>query len=71
VLQAPPASSSADALVLGKLTDGVVLVIAANSTRRETTRQVKDSFDAAEVRLLGAVLDERTFPIPEGLYRKL
>ena len=71
VLHAPPAAHSADALVLGKLTDGVVLVIAANSTRRETTRQVKNSFDAAQVRLLGAVLDERTFPIPEALYRKL
>jgi len=71
VLAAPPAAHSADALVLGKLTDGVVLVIAANRTRRETTRQVKDSFDAAQVRLLGAVLDERTFPIPEALYRKL
>jgi Mrp family chromosome partitioning ATPase len=71
LLQAPPATSSADALVLGKLADGVVLVIAANATRRETTRQVKDSFAAAQVRLLGAVLDERTFPIPEALYRKL
>lgn len=71
VLAAPPVAHSADALVLGKLTDGVVLVIAANRTRRETTRQVKDSLDAAKVRLLGAVLDERTFPIPEALYRKL
>lgn len=71
VLHAPPAGGSADALVLGKLMDGVVLVIEANRTRRETTRQVKDSFDAAQVRLLGAVLDERTFPIPEVLYRKL
>ena len=71
LFQAPPAAYSADALVLGKLIDGVVLVIAANSTRRETTRQIRDSFDAAQVRLLGAVLDERTFPIPEALYRKL
>lgn len=71
LLHAPPASGYADALVLGKLTDGVILVVEANATRRETTRQVKEGFDAAQVRLLGAVLNERTFPIPEGLYRKL
>jgi Mrp family chromosome partitioning ATPase len=47
------------------------LVIEANSTRRETTRKAKESLEAANVRLLGAVLNKRTFPIPEVFYRKL
>jgi hypothetical protein len=27
--------------------------------------------ESAHVRILGAVLDQRTFPIPEKLYRRL
>ncbi|MBI3668284.1 MAG: CpsD/CapB family tyrosine-protein kinase [Acidobacteria bacterium] len=71
LIDAPPASPHGDAALLGKLADGVVLVVEANSTRRETTRQVKESFESAKVRLLGTVLNQRTFPIPESLYRKL
>jgi capsular exopolysaccharide synthesis family protein len=70
LIDAAPASLYGDAALLGKLTDGVVLVVEANSTRRETTRQVKEHFEAAKVRLLGTVLNQRTFPIPESLYRK-
>ena len=71
LINAPPASLYADAALLGKLVDGVILVLKSSSTRRETARKVKESFDAASVRLIGAVLNERTFPIPERLYRKL
>ena len=71
LLLAPPACAYADAMVLGKLADGVVLVVEANATRCEAARQVKESFAAAGAHLLGAVLNERTFPIPERLYRKL
>ena len=49
----------------------VVLVVQANSTRREAARKGKESLDSANVRLLGVVLNERTFPIPEVLYRKI
>ncbi len=71
LIDAPPASLHGDAALLGKLSDGVVLVVEANSTRRETTRQVKETFEAGKVRLLGTVLNQRTLPIPESLYRKL
>ena len=71
LINAPPASLYADAALLGKLVDGVILVLKSSSTRRETARKVKESFDDASVRLIGAVLSERTFPIPERLYRKL
>ena len=71
LITAPPADLYADAAVVGKLVDGVVLVVEANSTRRETAKQVKESLDSANVKILGAVLDKRTFPIPEALYRRL
>lgn len=71
VIDAPSVNLYADAILLGKLTDGVVLVVQANSTRRETARKAKESLESAKVKLLGAVLNKRTFPIPEALYRKI
>jgi Mrp family chromosome partitioning ATPase len=47
------------------------LVVEANHNRRDTVRRAKEQMESAQVRLLGAVLDQRTFPIPEGLYRRL
>jgi len=46
-------------------------VIEANRTRRLTARKAKETLDAAGVRLLGTVLNNRTFAIPEAIYRKL
>jgi len=71
LVDAPPASESTESLVFGRLADGVVLVIEAHATRRESARKVKENLEAANVRLLGAVLNKRTFPIPESLYGKL
>jgi Mrp family chromosome partitioning ATPase len=71
LIDAPPVSSYADAVLLGQMADGVVLVVEANSTRREMARMAKETFENAKVRLLGAILNNRTFPIPEALYRKL
>jgi len=71
LVSAPPLSHEAEATMLGQLADGVVLVVEANQTRRESVRQVKEHLVSAQVQLLGAVLDQRTFPIPEFLYRKL
>lgn len=71
LVDAPPVVLYADAVILGQLADGVILVVGANAARRETARKAKESLDAANVRLLGAVLNRRTFPVPEALYRKL
>jgi Mrp family chromosome partitioning ATPase len=47
------------------------LVLEANSTRREAALQVAENLRAANIRILGAVLNKRTFPIPETLYNRL
>jgi Mrp family chromosome partitioning ATPase len=57
-------------MALGKLADGFVLVLEANSTRREAAMRVTESLSQAQIRVLGAVLNKRTFPIPESLYRR-
>jgi hypothetical protein len=71
LIDAEPVGQQADAAVLGQATDGVVLVLEANATRRVAALSAKEALEAAGVRLLGTVLNNRTFPIPEKLYRKL
>jgi Mrp family chromosome partitioning ATPase len=71
LVEAAAAGIYADALVLGQLADGLVLVVEANVTRREVAQNVKDDFVGANVRMLGTVLNNRTFPIPKRLYSRL
>jgi Mrp family chromosome partitioning ATPase len=71
LIDAAPLSQSADAIVLGHLADGLTLVIGANSTHRETALKVIQELKATNVRVLGAVLNKRTFPIPQRIYNRL
>ena len=71
LVSAPALSREADATFVGQLADGVVLIVEANQSRREIVRRAKNQLEGARVHLLGAVLDQRTFPIPEKLYQKL
>jgi Mrp family chromosome partitioning ATPase len=71
LISAPPFGSFAESIHLSELTDGVVLVVEAHATRRERARKIKTSLDAGQVPLLGVVLNNRTFPIPEWVYRRL
>lgn len=71
LVDSPPMSSYGDAVLFGQLTDGVVLVVGCNSTRRETARAAKENLEAAGVPILGTVLNRRRYPIPEALYRRL
>lgn len=56
---------------VGQACDGLVLVLAANQTRRLVAAQIKEQLHKAQVPLLGTVLAKRRFPVPQGLYRSL
>jgi len=71
LIAGPPTTRQGDAILLALCTDGVILVLESQLTRRETARAVKQNLDAANVAILGAVLNNRTFPIPESIFRKL
>jgi hypothetical protein len=71
LIDAPGTSVCGDAQLLGMVADAAILVIEANITRRLTARKVKEALNAAGVRLLGTVLHNRSFPIPEQLYWRL
>lgn len=71
LLDAVSLSDTNDAVLLGCGTDGVVLVLKANASRRESARKAIHDIQAAKGRVLGAVLNQRTFPIPQAIYDKL
>lgn len=56
---------------LSRMCDGVVLVLTANTTRKQAALRAKEQLSNYGVTLLGTVLDQRTLPIPESIYRYL
>ncbi len=71
LIDSSPLNTFADAFALGKMADGLVLVLESNTTRRESALRVAERLCAAQVQVLGAVLNNRTYPIPESVYRRI
>jgi hypothetical protein len=71
IIEAPPACESNSAAAMAQLADGIVLVLSAHHTRRPAARKTKTILAAANARILGVVLSDREFPIPERIYRWL
>jgi Mrp family chromosome partitioning ATPase len=68
LIDSPALSLCNDGILLGRATEGVVLVLKAHSSRRDSARKAIKDLQNAEVRILGAVLNQRTFPIPQKIY---
>ena len=71
LIDAPPMDASDDSVILGRGAEGIVLVLKAHSSRRESARKAVRDLENASVRVLGAVLNRRTFPVPDSIWRKL
>jgi capsular exopolysaccharide synthesis family protein len=71
LIDSPSLNTYADGVALGQLADGLVLVLEANATRREVAVRVTENLRTAQIKILGAVLNKRTFPIPASLYHRL
>jgi Mrp family chromosome partitioning ATPase len=71
IVDAPPLIRYSDAVVLGQLSDGLVLVLEADATRRESASLVAANLRSAKIPILAAVLNKRTFPIPEKIYSRI
>jgi Mrp family chromosome partitioning ATPase len=71
LIDSPAASLYTDSVLLGSMADGVALVMKANVSRRSAASKIVEDFSAARVRVLGAVLNQRTFPVPQAIYSRL
>lgn len=70
-MHASPVLMSHDALNLTRLSDGTLIVIKADSTRREVVQRAVEMLSEARGRILGAVLTERRHVIPSVIYRRI
>lgn len=71
VVEGPIAGDSNEATTMAQFADGIILVLSALHTRRVTARNIKQTLDAAHARILGTILSDRVFPIPQSIYRRL
>lgn len=71
IIDAPPLTRYADAIALGQVSDGLILIVEADSTRKKAAQMAAANLRSSNVLILGAVLNKRTFPIPENIYNKL
>jgi capsular exopolysaccharide synthesis family protein len=71
IVDTPPILSHDTALAVAAQCDGVILVVQAEQTRWEVAQEAQARLQRAGAKLLGVVLNRRTYPIPEFLYKRL
>jgi Mrp family chromosome partitioning ATPase len=71
LLDCPSLRKSNEAIGLASLVDGVLLVVEANRTTKEQVSYLERSVSDAGGRVLGHVLNKRTYPIPESVFSRL
>lgn len=71
ILEGPAAGESSDAAIAAQVADGMILVLTAHGTRRASVHWIRETLKSTRTHLLGTILAERRFPIPERIYRRL
>jgi len=71
ILDAPPVNSYAETKVMGKIVDGVILVIESGGTRKQVAIKAKQELEEAGAKVLGVILNRRKHYIPRWLYNRL
>ena len=71
VFDSAPSLAASETGPLAAGTDGVVLVVRANRVRREIVQKAVHLLTKARCRVLGVVLNDRRYPIPVFLYRRI
>lgn len=69
LLHCSPLPKHDDAMSLARWADGLVLVLDINSPCRELAAIATQRLRAANIKILGAVLNKRSFPQPATVYR--
>ncbi len=71
LIDAPPVTYGSAALPLAASADGVVLVVKAGETRRNTVRFAIQQLQSAGAKLLGTVFNQQEDRIPDAIYKCL
>lgn len=67
----PPVLQSGDAVNLARHSDGIVMVVKFDSTRREVVMRAMEQLADGKGRVLGAVLTDRKQIIPSAVYKRI
>ena len=67
LLDAPPLLRFADATLMGRLSDGVVIIVRAEATGREAVSRAREQLERAGATVLGAVLNRARDLVPLSL----
>lgn len=68
-IDSPPVMPLTDACILGSMADGVILVMQAGRTQRETVNYVENRLYQARAKTLGYIMTKVEYHIPRYLYR--
>jgi hypothetical protein len=71
LIDCPPQTSSSDATTLAPFVDGVSVVVKAGQTRRGQIQRCQQTIEAVGGNFLGFILNQRQYPVPNWLYRRL
>jgi protein-tyrosine kinase len=71
IVDTPPTLADNTALAVATQCDGVILVVQAEQTCWEVAQEAQARLRRAGAKFLGAVLNRRTYPIPEFIYNRL
>lgn len=68
LIDSPPGLAASDASMIGRLVDGLVLVVQPNKTQRRNVLHVVESFAALDVNLLGVVVNRINSQKTDSVY---
>lgn len=71
LIDCPSPAVSSDATTLASLVDGFSVVVKAGQTRRGQIQRCQQMIEQAGGRFLGFILNQRQYPVPGWLYRRL
>jgi Mrp family chromosome partitioning ATPase len=71
LVDCPALRDTAATLSMGKMLDGVILVVAAGQTKRNQIEQAQRMLENSACEVIGLVLNKRTYPIPGFISRIL
>jgi len=71
ILDAPPVNTFAETKVMGKIVDGVILVVESGKTRKQVAIKAKQELEEAGAKVLGVILNRRKHYIPNWIYKRL
>ena len=65
IIDTPPVHVAADALILGSMTDGVLMVLRAGHSERDSAREALQRLSNVGAHVIGAVLNDPDHKVPE------